>query len=60
MAVSFSNRYQGETAIDGAHQRQLIMSELAGAARTGATHGRAVPHGAAHRAKGRDRGNAVT
>lgn len=24
----FSNRYQGETAIDGAYQRQLIMSEL--------------------------------
>ena len=26
----FSNRYQGETAIDGAYQRQLIMSELTG------------------------------
>lgn len=26
----FSNRYQGQTAIDGAYQRQLIMSELAG------------------------------
>jgi hypothetical protein len=24
----FSNRYEGETAIDGAYQRQLIMSEL--------------------------------
>lgn len=24
----FANRYQGETAIDGAYQRQLIMSEL--------------------------------
>lgn len=26
----FANRYQGETAIDGAYQRQLIMSELTG------------------------------
>jgi hypothetical protein len=26
----FSNRYAGETAIDGAYQRQLIMSELTG------------------------------
>lgn len=26
----FSNRYQGEPAIDGAYQRQLIMSELTG------------------------------
>ena len=26
----FSNRYEGETAIDGAYQRQLIMSELTG------------------------------
>jgi len=26
----FSNRYQGETTIDGAYQRQVIMSELTG------------------------------
>jgi hypothetical protein len=26
----FSNRYQGETIIDGAYQRQVIMSELTG------------------------------
>jgi hypothetical protein len=26
----FSNRYQGETVIDGAYHRQLIMSELTG------------------------------
>jgi hypothetical protein len=26
----FSNQYQGETAIDGAYERQLIMSELTG------------------------------